>query len=184
MEQQLLEQQKSPNTLAFQAALALSFYILILTFAMDKMGYGATLEAKDISIGFVLLSTVLNKGPFIFAICYVQVKHKSELGGFLSYGRAFSCGFRVASYASIFIAFFLLLYYKVLSPDSLDNIIEHGAAKMGVNAEEISETMLKKNIYMTMFGVVIGNTLIGIFISLITAAIIKKDRNKSGLLKI
>ena len=175
MEQQLLEQQKSPNTLAFQMALAFSFYVLILTFVMEKMGYAV--DPANISIGFYLLSAVLNYGPFIFAICYVQVKHKLELDGFLSYGRAFSCGFRVASYAGLFIAFLFLLYYKILSPGSLDNIIEQVAAKTG-NSEEFLEIMQKKYIYIMVFGAAIGYTFAGIVISLITAAIVKKNRDK------
>ena len=103
MEQQLAQEQKKPNLLAFQVALLYSFYSIALTFASEMMGMGGA-NYENVSIGLKILSTGLTYFPFIAAILYVQTKHRKELGGYITFGRAFSAGFKVAAYAGLFIA--------------------------------------------------------------------------------
>lgn len=176
MEQQLLQEEKKPNLLAFQVALLYSFYSIALTYASEFMGMGAA-NAKNLSIGLRVLSTLLTYVPFICAIIYVQTKHKKELGGYITFGRAFSTGFKVSAYAGLFIAILTLLYYKVLNPAAMDDLIELAKSNAGDNENQLKgvEMMSKYMVFMMMFGVAVTFTLTGLVISLITSAIIKKD---------
>lgn len=176
MEQQLLQEQKKPNALAFQVALLFSFYSIALTFVSEFIGMGAA-NAKDMSIGMKALSTILSYGPFIVAIVYVQTKHKKELGGYITFGRAFSTGFKVSAYSGLFIAILTLLYYKVLNPAAMNDIIDLAISNAGGNENQIKgiEMMSKYMVFMMAFGVAVTFTVTGLVISLISAAIIKKD---------
>ncbi len=176
MEQQLLQEQKKPNLLAFQVALLYSFYSLALTFVSEMMGMGGA-GYQTASIGIKILYNLLVYVPFIAAIYYVQAKHKSELGGYITFGRAFSAGFKMAAYSGLFIALLTLLYYMVLSPGSLDKIIDAAVEKADGDENQIKgiEMMSKYMALMMGFGVAVTITLSGLIISLITAAILKKD---------
>lgn len=176
MEQQLLQEEKKPNLLAFQVAVIYSFYSLALTFATELMGLGGA-NYESASFGLKALSTLLTYVPFVAAILYVQTKHKAELGGYITYGRAFSAGFKVAAYAGLFIALLTILYYKVLSPASMDGIIDAAMEKAGDDERQIEgiEMMSKYMGLMMAFGVAVTFTLSGLIISLITAAVVKKE---------
>ena len=176
MEQQLLQEEKKPNVLAFQVAVIYAFYNLALTFITELMGLGAA-NYDSASIGLKALSTILTYVPFVGAIIYVQTKHKAELGGYITFGRAFSAGFKVAAYAGLFIALLTILYYKVLSPGSMDGIMEVALEKAGDDERQIEgiEMMGKYMALMMGFGVAVTFTLTGLIISLITAAVIKKE---------
>ncbi|WP_343534381.1 DUF4199 domain-containing protein [Pedobacter sp.] len=176
MEQQLLQEQKKPNVLAFQVALLFSFYSIALTYASELMGLG-TANVKNISIGLKILTTLLTYIPFIGAIMYVQTKHKKELGGYITFGRAFSTGFKVSAYAGLFIAILTFIYYKVLNPAAMDQVIEFAISNAKGDENQIKgiEMMSKYMVFMMMFSVAVTFTFTGLIISLITAAIIKKD---------
>lgn len=176
MEQQLLQEQKKPNLLAFQIALLYSFYSIILTYVSEMMGIGGA-GAMEASIGVKILTTFLTYLPFIGAIIYVQTKHRNELGGFITFGRAFSAGFKVAAYSGLFIGILTLLYYKVLSPSSIDNLMDAAIAKAGNDENQIKgiEMMRKYMVFMMMFSVAVTFTISGLIISLISAAIVKRE---------
>lgn len=176
MEQQLAQAQKKPNLLAFQIALLYAFYNLALVYLSEAMGMGGA-NYDNVSIGLKILSTALTYVPFIAAIIYVQTKHRSELGGYITFGRAFSAGFKVAAYAGLFIALITALYYKVLSPGSMDAVIDAAIAKAGNNEQQVKgiEMMSKYMILFMVFGLAVTFTISGLIISLISAAIIKRE---------
>jgi hypothetical protein len=176
MEQELLQAEKKPNVLAFQIALLFSFYIIALTFAMELMGMGA--EVTETSLIQKIVATTLSYVPFIVAIYYVQAKHKKELGGYITFGRAFSAGFKVAAYSGLFIGILILIYYKILNQAGFEKIIESAIAQAGTGeaAEKGIEMMQKYMIIFLMFGIAVTYTIWGLIISLVTAAIIKKER--------
>lgn len=176
MEQQLAQEQKKPNLLAFQIALLYAFYNLALIYLSEAMGMGGA-NYENISIGLKILSTALTYVPFIAGVIYVQIKHRSDLGGYITFGRAFSAGFKVAAYAGLFIALLTVLYYKLLSPGSMDAIIDAAIAKAGNNEQQVKgiEMMSKYMILFMVFGLAVTFTISGLIISLISAAIIKKE---------
>ncbi len=176
MDQQLLQEQKKPNMLAFQIALLYAFYSLALTFVSEMLGMGGA-GYQTASMGVKIAYNLLVYAPFIAAIYYVQAKHKSELGGFITFGRAFSAGFKMAAYAGLFISLLTILYYTVLSPASLDKIIDVAIENADGNEQQVKgiEMMSKYMAAMMAFGVAVTLTLSGLIISLITALIVKKD---------
>ncbi|WAC40158.1 DUF4199 domain-containing protein [Pedobacter sp. SL55] len=176
MEQQLAQEQKKPNLLAFQIALLYAIYNLALIYLSEAMGMGGA-NYENVSIGLKILSTALTYVPFIAAIIYVQTKHRSELGGFITFGRAFSAGFKVAAYAGLFIALLTVLYYKILSPGSMEAIIDAARAKAGSDEQQLKgiEMMSKYMILFMVFGLAVTFTISGLIISLISAAIVKKE---------
>jgi len=176
MEQQILQEEKKPNALAFQVAIAFAFYTLALIFIMNLLGVSAQVE--DTPIWQKAISVVLSYGTFILAIYYAQNKHKGELGGFITYGRAFSTGFKVAAYSGLFIGLLMMLYYGVIDKGALQNILDIQVKAAGDNEQALKgvNMMSKYMIYMIAFGSAITYTLFGLIISLVTAAVVKKDR--------
>ncbi|WP_293307960.1 DUF4199 domain-containing protein [Pedobacter sp. UBA5917] len=175
MEQEILQEQKKPNALAFQVAIAFAFYTLALIFTMNLLGVGNKL---DIPVWQKAISFVLSYGVFIVAIYYAQHKHKNELGGFITYGRAFSAGFKVAAYAGLFIGLLMMLYYGVIDKGALQDVLDLQIKAAGDNEQAIKgvNMMSKYMIYMLAFGSAITYTIFGLIVSLITAAVVKKDR--------
>lgn len=176
MEQQIIQEAKKPNLLAFQVAIAFAFYTLALIFILNLIGMGA--QGIDAPIWQKALSMVLSYGTFIIAIYYAQYKHKQDLGGYVTYSRAFSTGFKVAAYAGLFIAILMVLYYKVIDPSALQDIIDMQIKAVGDNEQAIKGVQMMSK-YMTLmiaFGSALTYTLFGLVISLITAAVVKKER--------
>jgi hypothetical protein len=176
MEQQLLQEQKKPNALAFQVAISFAIYILILTVVMRILKIDP--QGVNVPVYQTILSVLLAWGTFIFAIYYAQNKHKQELGGFITYGRAFSTGFKVAAYAGLFIGILMFIYYQFVDPGAMTQIMDNAIAKADGDENKIKgiEMMSKYMIIFTVFGAAIMYAVVGLIISLITAAIIKKDR--------
>jgi uncharacterized membrane protein len=162
--------------LAFQVAIAFAFYTLALIFIMNLLGVSAQVESTP--IWQKVISIILSYGTFILAIYYAQNKHKNELGGFITYGRAFSTGFKVAAYSGLFIGLLMMLYYGVIDKGALQDILDLQVKAAGDNEQALKgvNMMSKYMIYMIAFGSAITYTLLGLVISLITAAVIKKDR--------
>ena len=176
MEQQLLQEEKKPNVLAFQIAVIYAFYSMALTYISELMGMGGA-NAQNASFGLKAFSTLLTYVPFVAAILYVQLKHRTELGGTITFGRAFSAGFKMAAYAGLFIGLLTILYYKVLSPGSMEGILDAAVANADGNEAQLEglEMMSKYMALMMAFGVAVTFTISGLIISLITAAIVKKE---------
>jgi hypothetical protein len=176
MEQQLLQEQKKPNALSFQVAIIFATYILILTVLMRIMKMDP--QGIDVPTYQVVISSVLTWGAFIFAIFYAQNKHKKELEGFITYGRAFSTGFKVAAYSGLFIMILLVVYYQFIDQAAITQMMDTAIAKANGNEQQIKgiEMMAKYMAYVVPFSSAIVFSLAGLVISLISAAIVKKDR--------
>lgn len=176
MEQQILQETKKPNALAFQVAITFSLYTFALLFIFQLMGIDST--GENTTGTQKAISMVLSYVPFIVAIYYAQDKHKKDLGGFVTYGRAFSTGFKIAAYSGLFIAILMVFYYKVIDQAAMQAVIDAAIAKAGDNEEQIKgvEMISKYMVIFIAFGAAISYTIFGLIISLITAAIVKKER--------
>ncbi len=176
MEQQLAEEQIKPNKLAFQVAISFAIYILILTVVMRVLNIDP--QATDVPWYQTAIAILLSWATYVYAIFYAQNKHKQDLGGFVSFGRAFSTGFKVAAYAGLFIGILMFIYYKFIDAAGLQQIIDNSIAKADGNEQQIKgiEMMSKYMIYFTAFGAAIMYAIVGLLVSLITAAFIRKDR--------
>jgi len=176
MEQQLKELEVKPNKMAFQVALAFAIYTLALIYLFKVLGIDT--QEENVSVSTRVISSICSYVPFILGILYVQNKHKEELGGYMTYGRGFSAGFRVSSYAGFFIGLLMILYYKVLDPEALNQLMEISIEKAGEDEKAIRA--IKSTIpympFLVGFTGAITYTLLGLVISLVGAAFVKKER--------
>lgn len=175
MEQQLLQEQKKPNALAFKISLIFAAYILvtIVITGLLNLDMGPTAP-----IATRIVSGALNWVPFIFAVYYVQNTHKQDLGGFITYGRAFSAGFRFSVYAGLFTGILMFLYYQFIDAAAMEKIVDAtvAAAKSDQEAKGV-EMMRPYFTISTAFGAAVMFTISGLIVSLISAAIVKRDRS-------
>ncbi|TKC08793.1 DUF4199 domain-containing protein [Pedobacter frigoris] len=168
---------KKPNMLAFKCALIYAAYFIAMTYLLKYLGVTSN-DPSKMSVGENVIAQVLTYVPFFLAIVYVQTEFKKALGGYISFGKAFSSGFTVAAYTGLFTALASLIYFKVLDPASYTEMIEAIQAKAadannGAGAEGF-EKMRSFMVYMIVFGIAVGYTFYGLVVSLISAAIIKK----------
>jgi flagellar biosynthesis protein FliQ len=176
MDQQLKELEIKPNKLAFQVALGFSLYTLFLMFLFKMLDIDV--QSQNVSGATQFISGLLSYVPYILAIFYVQMTHRKQLGGYMSFGRGFSAGFRVGSGAGLFIGLLMILYYKVLDPEAMNHMMDIAIEKANDDENQIKgiEAMRPYMAIMTAFIIAITYTLIGLVISLIGAAIFKKEK--------
>ncbi|MDB4926453.1 DUF4199 domain-containing protein [Mucilaginibacter sp.] len=121
--------------------------------------------------------------PFIIFLFLTQKEFKDRIGGFMTFGEGFSAGFRYALFTGLIMAVFIYLYCAVLSPAFFDKAIEASRAKMeerNMSSEQIDKAMeisKKWGPLMAAFGTAVVYPIIGALISLIGAAIFKKERS-------
>jgi len=171
-----MEVEKKPNLLAFKSALSYAVYFLLLIFVFKWLGINQ--NDPNLPIGEKIISSVASYIPFILAIVFVQTTFKKELGGYISFGKAFSTGFKVAAYAGLFISLALILYYKVLDRSALDEIMDTAVKAVGDDENKIKgvEMMRPYMVFFIGFGAAITYTLLGLVVSLIGAAILKNEK--------
>jgi hypothetical protein len=176
MQEQVTIIEKKPNMLAFKSAISYAVYFLALIFIFKWLGIDQ--NDPNISISDKIISALASYVPFILAVVYVQTTWKKELGGYISFGKAFSTGFKVAAYAGLFIALFLILYYLVLDRDALNTIMNTAIETAGDDENKVKgvEMMRPYMIYFIGFGAAITYTVFGLIVSLIAAAILKNER--------
>jgi len=176
MEELVVESKKSPNKLAFKSAIAYSVYFLVLMFVMKWMGVDQ--NSPNTTFAEKVVYSLASYIPFIMAVVFVQTTYKKELGGYISFGKAFSSGFKVAAYAGLFIAVFTILYYKVLDRNAFDQLMDSAVAAAGDDENKVKgvEMMRPYMIFFIGFGVAVSYTIYGLIISLIGAAVVKKEQ--------
>lgn len=176
MQQQLAEMEKKPNMLAFKTAVSFAVYFLVLIYIFKLLGINQ--NSMDMGTGEKIITSALSYIPFILAIVYVQTTHKKELGGYITFGRAFSAGFKVAAYSGLFIAVLLIIYYKLLDPKAYVDIIDMALEQADGDEQQIKgiEMMRGYMVFFIGFTAAITYTFFGLIVSLIGAAVVKKVR--------
>lgn len=176
MEELVVEPKKNPNMLAFKSAIAYSVYFLVLMFVMKWLGVDQ--NSPNTTVAEKIIYSLASYIPFIMAVVFVQTTYKKELGGYISFGKAFSSGFKVAAYAGLFIAVFTILYYKVLDTNAFNQLMDSAKAAAGDDENKVKgvEMMRPYMIFFIGFGVAVSYTIYGLIISLIGAAVIKKEQ--------
>lgn len=172
----LLQEDKKPNALAFKVALGFSLYTLAMIYVFKFAGIDTT--SADVPVVNKIIVFISSYGIFIMAIYFVQATFKKELGDYISYKSAFSAGFKVAAYAGLFIGILYAIYFKVLDTSAIDKIAEVAIEKAGENEQQVKgvETMKPYMWIFASFTAAISYSIFGLFVSLITAAIIKNDQ--------
>ena len=123
---------------------------------------------------------------YVFFIAFLflsQKEFKDQLGGFITFGQAFSTGFRYAVFTGLLTAVFIYLYYAILNPEAYEKILEITQTSMEEQnspSSQIEKTMDIMHTWgplISAFGIAVGSAIMGAIVSLITAAIIKKERS-------
>jgi hypothetical protein len=122
--------------------------------------------------------------PFIIFLFLTQKELRDQSAGFLTFSEGFSVGFRYAIFASLLLAVFTYVYLAILNPDIMAKAAEQARAQMEAKGNMSSESIDKAVDITKKFGPIIGafvlaimDTIIGVVISLIGAAIFKKERS-------
>lgn len=171
----LLIMSKDPitNFAAKNGAIIGAGYILV--FLLTHVINGSLHTASDISgnINTILLIA----GIIIFTKKFRTDYNKT----YFSYGEAFKVGFFVALFSAIIGSFYLYIYYSFISPESIEQYLilqQNAFLSTGMPEGQVSQmTEMMKGMLspgIMAFSSLFGNTLLGLIISLITAAFLKK----------
>lgn len=121
---------------------------------------------------FGLLSIVIYIGVLVYGIR----KHRDEeLGGFISFGRAFLVGFLIAIIMSIFGQVFNYLYINYIDPELISNSMDcfrDMYEKMGMDEATIEEAMSRAETQMEKQKSLVGALPMAIGINAVVAAIV------------
>jgi len=111
---------------------------------------------------------------------------KKVLNGYMSYGKAFSTSFMIVLFAAILVGIYSYLFYQVIAPDAVQDIIDMSRQQAlernpNMSDEELERAMemgafFMTPIWMAIYGM-IGQIIIGSIIALITSLFLKKEDN-------
>lgn len=177
MEDFKLVDKPNPTKIATKWALINVALAIVITYAFELTNADPNSPYKY--LGFV---------PFIAFLFLTQKEFRDSLGGFMNFGDGFSAGFRYSVFVGLLMAIFIFLYLKVLSPDFFDKSLEASRAQM--EARNMSDAQIDKGLEMAKsWGPLIGAfttaltyPIFGAIISLIGAAIFKKERTGRDLI--
>ena len=119
----------------------------------------------------------------IAALIYMGTQAKrTAQGGILSYGQGLATGVGIAFFGSVLVAFYTFVFFRFIDPDMLQELIirtEDGMYAQGMPDDQVEMAMSMTRKFMQpgpmAVLVVLTYTFVGFLISLITAAILKRD---------
>jgi hypothetical protein len=121
--------------------------------------------------------------PFIAFLFLTQKEYRDVLGGYMNFGKGFTSGFLFAIISGVFIAVFIYLYFAILSPEMVEKSLSSTQTKLserGMSQDQIDKALDFTRKYFPIFGAVgsvIFSAFFGVIVSLIGAAIFKKERS-------
>ncbi|SDD94074.1 Protein of unknown function [Mucilaginibacter pineti] len=168
------EKKASPSQPAIKWALIGLIASIIITYSFQFLNIDPNSSAKYIS--YIL---------FIAFLCLTQKEYKDQLGDYLTYGEGFMSGFLYSVFAGVLGAIFLYVYLAILSPEQVTKMIAlmqaNVEANKNISPEQAEQAVSMASKFMTPTAVaiitLIGSVVMGAIISLITAAIFKKERS-------
>ena len=121
--------------------------------------------------------------PYIAFLFLAQKEYRDIKGGYMSFGDGFLAGLFFAIFSGIMSSIFTYLYFNFIYPHAYEEILSAMQAKFvaaGMSDGQIDSQMsIWKNhgVLITAIGGLIGAPVIGAIISLIGAAIFKRERS-------
>src|SRR5476651_1674124 len=113
-------------------------WALIYTAAAIVITYALQFLNIDQDSGWKYISFLF----FIGFLVLTQKEFRDELGGYISYGDAFSAGMRYSIFAGLLVAVFTYLYYSILSPQMFDKMLDVIQQKMA--AQNAPDNVVEK----------------------------------------
>jgi hypothetical protein len=177
MEEIKLVEKPNPTKIATKWAMIDVLTAIIITYGFELFNADPNSPLKY--LGFI---------PFIIFLFLAQKEFKDSLKGFMTFGDGFSAGFRFSVFVGLMMAVFIFLYFKVLSPGLFDKSLEVSRAQM--EAKNMSDAQIDKAMTMAKswgplfaaFATAISYPIIGAIVSLIGAAIFKRERTGQDLI--
>jgi hypothetical protein len=167
-----MENQKTPPSKpAIKWALIYAATSIVLMYVYQFLNVDYTSPVRYVNflifIGFTFLA---------------QVELKNQLGGYATFGEEFLTGFLFALFASIIVGVFTFVYFTYLNPAFYQQIVDAQRQKLvdkGLSSDQVDTAMNITRKYGPLISsvfIIFGSAIFGAIISLIGAAIFKKDK--------
>lgn len=120
----------------------------------------------------------------IIGVIYATKVYRTALGGFISYGQAFLVGALAVLVAGGLTTIYTYLFYTLINPEAIEQVIEKSLEMLenfNIPEEALDKAMEELTDGTTVSSTVINgfftNVVVGVIISLISAAVMKKDKD-------
>jgi hypothetical protein len=178
MEPVVLIVEPNPTKIATKWALINLLSQIVIT-------YGIQLLNMDMNSPIKYISYI----PLVAFLLLAQKEFRdTQLGGYITFGQGFSAGFRYAIFSGLLLAVFMYLYLAILSPEVLtksmaaqQTILEQKGMSSG-DIDKAMSTATKFGPIIGAFGIAIFYAIIGAVVSLVGAAIFKKERSADDII--
>ncbi len=158
--------------------------LVAISLLMDLLGF-----SDPANRGTNWLVTVISIAVFVWALFTAIRSERADRGGAINFGGAFKVAFTTTLIIAVISAIYMFVYVSFINPDIMEQAREmamENLASQGFSDEMIEEQMaMMENMMspamMTLWGF-LGNLIMGIIISLIGAAVLKKESNEGAAL--
>lgn len=182
------------NNILFRESMKYGLYYAAISIALSLITWGAKLqETLNLTGNFFL--GITSAIIYVLILIYFTKKFRdNELDGSISFRQAFQIGLYTVIFSSIILALYNFIFNSWIDPgyqqrilDSLPGKTYNMLSKAPGMTEELIDESLKTFENMkaptpveTMFSSLESGLLGGLFFSLISAAIVKKNKAKNG----
>jgi len=162
--------------------------------AIHGITYGAITAVVVIVVSLLLyiLDLHLNKNVswitllfLVAGVVWGQFEYRNKvLGGFITYGKAFSAGFMITLFSGIFLIIYNFVFYQVIAPDTIDQIIEIQRQTLVESNPQMTDEQIEQSMevasrfsspLMLIIWGFVSQLVIGAIVCLITSIFVKKE---------
>ncbi|WP_320052259.1 DUF4199 domain-containing protein [uncultured Acetobacteroides sp.] len=174
-----MEDEKNPSSVMLKSAATNGAILGLISILFVVITY----MTGDIYKGNVWLS-VLSMVISIAALVYFALSYrKTACGGFITYGNAFIYCWLTYIFAGVLSIAFMVLLQTVIEPNYMEKMADvqrEMLLKKGLSDSQVEQSIAMASKFQTPLYIAIigflGNALVGLVISLITAIFVKKDK--------
>lgn len=162
-----------------------------------SLGYGVIIALAIIVFSLILFLLNLSKGSGLEYLSYLillaglflaQTNFRNKYqGGFITYGKAFTVGMLTSLFLSVIMGIYTYIFFQYIDPGAMEEAMTMAEQKMmdrGMSDMEIEQGMAIarkfQGVGMYTFFAIVGNFVIGMIFSLITAIFVKKEDTEFG----
>ncbi|GDX53183.1 hypothetical protein LBMAG27_22300 [Bacteroidota bacterium] len=179
MIEETIDSKKNENpsmmNLAFKWALIIAFSVIVIYIIVYLAG-----SATNKNVGWINYALMLIGASFA-----TKVYRDEKCGGYISFGRAFQFGFLTVLIVGIITTIYSYFFFTYIAPELVDQILKEAENNMlnsGQSEEQIELAMSYMKKFMTpgwmAFWGMMGSVFLGAIISLLSAAIMKKENKE------
>ncbi len=184
------------NDQLFKSSMKYGLYYAIISIAISLIIWATKfIENSGLTANFLV--SAVNIVVWVLILIYFTKDYRDKsLGGVIDFKQAFFVGLLTVAFASLIIAVYNFSFHSWIDPDysqrTIDAIVEktyNMMSGMGLPESEIEnslkaiETMEVPTPVQSTFSGLQQNIIYGAVLALISAAIVKKNKDKSGFAK-